>query len=70
MKRSVTLDQDLDEELTRRYGPGAKSRFLNDAAREALGRVRMLEALDRMDAEHGSVPQAVMDEVARLPRPR
>ena len=31
VKRSVTIDADLDAELTRRFGLGGKSRFLNDA---------------------------------------
>jgi Arc/MetJ family transcription regulator len=69
VKRSVTLDADLDAELTRRFGLGGKSRFLNDAARDALARLRMLELLERFDAEDGPVPEAIRAEIAALPRP-
>lgn len=70
VKRSVTLDADIDAELTSRFGAGAKSRFLNEAARDALARVRMVELLDRFDAEDGPVPDEIRAEVAALPRPR
>ena len=70
VKRSITLDADLDEQLTRRFGDGGKSRFLNDAARAALARVQILELLDEMDAEEGPIAQEIIDEVARLPLPR
>lgn len=70
VKRSVSLDRDLDEELSRRFSSGARSRFLNDAARDALARIRLLELLDRMDAEEGPIPQEIVDEVEALPRPQ
>jgi hypothetical protein len=70
VKRSVTLDADVDSELTQRYGAGGKSRFLNEAARDALARVRIAELLERYDIEEGPVPEAVRAEIAALRRPR
>lgn len=69
VKRSVTLDVDVDAELTKRFGEGSRSRFLNQAARDLLLRVRMLEVLDRMDAQHGEPSPEVEREVAALRRP-
>ena len=69
VKRSVSLDADLDAELSQRYGAGGKSRFLNDAAREALARVRVAELLERYDTDDGPIPDDVRTEVAALPRP-
>ena len=69
VKRSVSLDEDLDQELSERYGRGGKSRFLNDAARDALARVKIAELLERYDAEEGSIPDDVRREVSLLPRP-
>ena len=70
VKRSITLDADLDRELNRQFRPGERSRFLNDVAREALARNRLRELLARFDEEDEPVPQEIVDEVARLPRPR
>ena len=70
VKRSVSLDADIDEELTARFGRGGKSRFLNSAARDALARMELAELLARYDAEVGEVPEAVRRHVATLPRPR
>ena len=70
VKRSVSLDADVDEELTVRFGRGGKSRFLNSAARDALARVRLTELLRRYDEEVGPVAEAVHSVVAQLPRPR
>lgn len=69
VKRSITLDSELDRELTARFGRGGKSRFLNEAARDALARVRIAELLGRYDAEEGAVPEVVRRSVAALPRP-
>lgn len=41
----MSLDADLDDELTRRFGSGGKSRFLNTAARAALARILIVELL-------------------------
>jgi hypothetical protein len=69
VKRSVSLDEDLDLELSERYGRGGKSRFLNDAARDALTRVKIAELLERYDAAEGPVPDDVRDDVSSLTRP-
>jgi len=68
VKRSVSLDADLDDELTRRLGRGGKSRFLKTAARDALARISIVELLTRFDQEDGPVPDAVHEQVAKLPR--
>jgi len=70
VKRSITLDADVDAELSSRFAPGARSRFLNDSARVALAQLRLRELLDEMEAADGPVPQEIIDEVAHLPRPR
>jgi len=70
VKRSVSLDADIDQELTLRFGRGGKSRFLNSAARDALARVKLTELLRRYDEEVGPVSEAVHSVVAQLPRPR
>jgi hypothetical protein len=70
VKRSVTIDEDLDRELTARFGVGGKSRFLNDTARRELARLKMLDLLDRWDAEDGGIPAEIVEEVRRLPYPR
>jgi len=69
VKRSVSLDADLDTELTNRFGRGGKSRFLNTAARDALARLLIVELLDRMEEQDGPVPDAIRAEVAGLLRP-
>jgi hypothetical protein len=69
VKRSVSLDADLDDELTRRFGRGGKSRFLNVAARDALARLLVAELLARYEHEDGPVPDTIHEEVAKLPRP-
>ena len=69
VNRSVTLDEDLDRELTARFARGDRSRFLNAAARDALVRLRVAERLARFEAERGPIPDDVWGEVADLPRP-
>jgi hypothetical protein len=58
VKRSVSLDADLDMEL-----------ILNTAARDALARLLVVELLDRMEEQDGPVPDEIRGEVSRLPRP-
>jgi len=70
VKRSITIDEDLDRQLSERFGSGGKSRFLNDVAREELARLDMAGLLDRMDEEDGPIPEDIRAEVAALPRPR
>src|SRR5262249_6943537 len=64
VKRSVSLDADLDTELTKRFGRGGKSRFLNTAARDALARLLLVELLDRMEGQDGPIPDEIRTEVA------
>ena len=69
VKRSVSLDADLDAELTQRFGRGGKSRFLNTAARDALARLLIVELLTRFDEQDGTVSDEIHRQVASLPRP-
>jgi metal-responsive CopG/Arc/MetJ family transcriptional regulator len=71
VKRSITIDDDLDQELTARFPPGERSRFINDATRAALARVRLRELLDEMEAAD-PIPadDPMREEIARLPIPR
>lgn len=69
VKRSITLDADVDRELAKRYAPGERSRFLNDAARQALARVRLAEMLVRFEQMDGPIPDDIRAEVAALPFP-
>ena len=71
VKRSITMDEDLDRELTARFPPGERSRFISDATRVALARVRLLELLDEMAALDGAiVDDGLRAEIARLPLPQ
>lgn len=71
IKRSITFDEDLDLELTGRFPPGERSRFVNDATRAALAQLRLRELLDEMTAIDGPVDDdALRAAVARLPLPR
>ena len=70
VKRSITLDEDVDRELVERFPPGERSRFINDASRIALARLRLRELLDEMEAIDGPVrDDALVGEIARLPLP-
>lgn len=71
VKRSITLEEDLDLELTERFPPGERSRFINDATRVALAQVRLRELLDEMEAAD-PIPadDPLRQEIARLPIPR
>lgn len=69
VNRSVTLDEDLDRELSAAFPRGDRSRFLNAAARDALVRLRVAERLARFEAERGPIPEGIRAEVAALPRP-
>ncbi len=69
VKRSITLDAAIDRELMSRFPPGERSRFINDATKAALARVRLRELLDAMDAEAGPADAATIAAVDRLPIP-
>ncbi|MFO1539933.1 MAG: hypothetical protein ACKOTZ_05720 [Chloroflexota bacterium] len=69
VKRSITLDEALDRELMTRFPPGERSRFINDATKAALARVRLRELLDGMDAAAGPVDEETIEAVGRLPIP-
>lgn len=69
VKRSITLEEDLDRDLTERFPPGDRSRFINDATRVALAQVRLRELVDEMVAADGSVDEEMLVDVGRLPLP-
>ncbi len=67
-KVSVSLDEDLVEELERE--DQGLSAPLNSALRAELERRRrnrlLLELLDRLDAEHGPVDESLIEKYAGL----
>ena len=69
VKRSITLEEDLDLELTERFPPGDRSRFINDATRIALAQVRLRELVDEMVAADGTADEEMLVDVGRLPLP-
>jgi hypothetical protein len=52
-KVSATLDDDIVDEIRKTVGPRGFSRFLSEAARDRLQRMRILALLDEMDAKQG-----------------
>jgi post-segregation antitoxin (ccd killing protein) len=69
-KVSVSLDEDLVEELER--AEQNLSAQVNQAVREELGRRRrerlLVELLDQLDAEHGPVDEQLVEKYAELLR--
>jgi len=64
MKRHTgTFDSNLLDEIRREVGPGRVSRFLNDAAKERLARIRLLRALDELDEKYG---EPTPEEIAQV----
>lgn len=62
---TATFDEATLAAIRRVAGPRGVSRFLQAAARERLQRLKLLELLDELDAEHGPPSAAVRAEVAR-----
>ena len=68
-KVSATLDDEVVEEIRKTVGARGFSRFLSEAARDRLQRMRILALLDEMDAKHGPPhARAKRDAQRRLAR--
>jgi hypothetical protein len=64
-KVSVTLPADLLDEIRERVGPGNLSRYLTEAAEQKRRHEALGEWLDRMEDEHGPIPEEALAEAQR-----
>ena len=66
-KISVSLDRPLAKEIRRdaRASKRKVSTWLAEAAREYLRQKQARKLLEEMNAEHGPVPQEILDQVDR-----
>jgi hypothetical protein len=64
-KVSLSLDPDVLAEARELAGSRGLSSLVNDALRVRLQHIRVTRLLDDMDVEFGSVPDQVVEEVAR-----
>lgn len=62
---TATFDAATVAAMRRVAGKRGVSAFLQEAARERLARLELLELLDELDADHGAPSAAVMAEVDR-----
>jgi hypothetical protein len=62
---TATFDAATAAAMRRVAGARGVSAFLQEAARERLARLEVLELLDELDAKHGAPSAAVMAEVDR-----
>jgi hypothetical protein len=62
---TATFDATTAAAMRRVAGSRGVSAFLQEAARERLARLEVLELLDELDAKHGAPSAAVMAEVDR-----
>ena len=68
-KISVTLEQNVVDELRQTAGRGGISAFVNDAVRQRLQAVRLRQLLDELEQEHGPIPDDVKEYVDGLEWP-
>src|SRR5260221_566330 len=61
---TATFDKATLRAIRKVAGRRGVSRFLQVAARERLARLEVLALLDDLDERYGSVPDAIMNEVA------
>jgi hypothetical protein len=64
-KVSLTLDRDLVRQARARGGRRGLSAFVDSALRLQLQHERLRALLDEMDAEHGPIPEDVLEAVRR-----
>ena len=62
---TATFDAATVAAMRRVAGKRGVSAFLQEAARERLARLEVLELLDELDSKHGAPSNAVMAEVDR-----
>ena len=63
VKRSVTIRQDLNDEVQQRGGERGYSAYVNRALETQINLDRLREYIDAADAELGPVPDEVMAQV-------
>jgi hypothetical protein len=61
---TATFDEETIAAIRRIAGPRGVSAFLQQAARERLARLQMLELVDDLDKKHGPPSDAIRAEVA------
>jgi hypothetical protein len=66
VKRSVSVDAELWDELVREAGPGPVSPLVNDALAHYLRRQRGLAAVAAYEAEHGAFTEAELAAADRI----
>jgi hypothetical protein len=60
---TATFDEETISAIRRVAGPRGVSAFLQEAARERLARLRLLEPMDELDKKHGAPSAALRAEV-------
>jgi Arc/MetJ family transcription regulator len=68
-KVSLSLDADVLAEARERVGRRELSAYVNEALRRKLAHDRLGELLARMEAEHGPIPEELIEEAEQLWRP-
>src|SRR5215472_6723825 len=64
-KVSVSMPEALAEAVRARTGAGGFSRYVTEAVERELRHDLLGDLLDELEAEHGPVPQELLDEAAR-----
>src|SRR5215472_3811552 len=64
-KVSVSMPEALAEAVRSRTGAGGFSRYVTEAVERELRHDLLGDLLDELEAEHGPVPQELLDEAAR-----
>jgi Arc/MetJ family transcription regulator len=68
-KVSLSLDADLLAQARERVGRRELSAFVNEALRRKLDYDRLGEFLAHMEAEHGPIPEDMIEEARKLWQP-
>ena len=65
VKKSVTIRPDLDAEVSARTTSRGYSSYVNTALENQIARDKLKEYLDAAEAEHGPVPEDMINAVQR-----
>jgi hypothetical protein len=66
IRRSVSLDRDVDALAHELVGEANFSSFVNDAMREKAQQIQMTRLLDDLDAEYGPIDDATKEKADKL----
>jgi hypothetical protein len=66
IRRSVSLDRDVDALAHELVGEANFSSFVNDAMREKAQQIQMTRLLDDLDADFGEIDDATKEKANRL----